>query len=184
MFLKSNYRQLLRRFRSSYRPIITQFTHHPYDELADLYPSNDIQIGITSWGPDVTCAKDVTSRLPGIYTNIANYVDWIDNTLQAANNELELGEGLQFLAFDYLLESATVSFDFQEEVQEGLLGLVISETCLNGTTDEVCSETGIYTNGYYYDQTLNQCLESNNSCLNQFQSIEDCNEKCLVELLG
>eukprot|EP01024_Parvocaulis_polyphysoides_P036433 TRINITY_DN32399_c0_g1_i5.p1 TRINITY_DN32399_c0_g1~~TRINITY_DN32399_c0_g1_i5.p1 ORF type:complete len:955 (-),score=162.08 TRINITY_DN32399_c0_g1_i5:177-2960(-) len=46
----------------------------------DGNPSEDVQVAIASWGPDVNCAG--LSGLPGVYTNVSNYVAWIDNILQ------------------------------------------------------------------------------------------------------
>eukprot|EP01026_Neomeris_dumetosa_P034032 TRINITY_DN2731_c1_g1_i3.p1 TRINITY_DN2731_c1_g1~~TRINITY_DN2731_c1_g1_i3.p1 ORF type:complete len:520 (-),score=74.17 TRINITY_DN2731_c1_g1_i3:133-1692(-) len=42
-------------------------------------PKKDILVGLTSWGPDTTCDG---LGLPGVYNNIATYVDWITSVLE------------------------------------------------------------------------------------------------------
>eukprot|EP01023_Acetabularia_acetabulum_P000114 TRINITY_DN10052_c0_g3_i5.p2 TRINITY_DN10052_c0_g3~~TRINITY_DN10052_c0_g3_i5.p2 ORF type:complete len:207 (-),score=21.73 TRINITY_DN10052_c0_g3_i5:1103-1723(-) len=38
-------------------------------------PGNDVQLGIVSWGPDITCTG--ADGLPGLYTNVTKYASWV-----------------------------------------------------------------------------------------------------------
>eukprot|EP01026_Neomeris_dumetosa_P045436 TRINITY_DN38483_c1_g1_i6.p1 TRINITY_DN38483_c1_g1~~TRINITY_DN38483_c1_g1_i6.p1 ORF type:complete len:288 (-),score=53.00 TRINITY_DN38483_c1_g1_i6:241-1104(-) len=40
--------------------------------------SERIQVGLTSWGPDVSCAG--FKGFPGVYTRVATFIEWIDTT--------------------------------------------------------------------------------------------------------
>eukprot|EP01025_Chloroclados_australasicus_P034584 TRINITY_DN3533_c0_g1_i1.p1 TRINITY_DN3533_c0_g1~~TRINITY_DN3533_c0_g1_i1.p1 ORF type:complete len:555 (+),score=65.17 TRINITY_DN3533_c0_g1_i1:211-1875(+) len=53
----------------------------PFDD-----PGQDILIGLTSWGPDITCAG---GKLPGVYTRVGSYVDWIQKKLKTYSDYYE-----------------------------------------------------------------------------------------------
>eukprot|EP01025_Chloroclados_australasicus_P061834 TRINITY_DN8122_c1_g1_i13.p1 TRINITY_DN8122_c1_g1~~TRINITY_DN8122_c1_g1_i13.p1 ORF type:complete len:655 (-),score=83.08 TRINITY_DN8122_c1_g1_i13:891-2789(-) len=55
-------------------------------------PKNIIQVGITSWGPDGQCAG--LQGLPGVYTRVEAYIDWIEDTLERINQKFGLGVSL------------------------------------------------------------------------------------------
>lgn len=46
---------------------------------------NDKLYGVTSWG--IGCGRE---SLPGIYTKVANYYDWVVNTIQTHSQSLPL----------------------------------------------------------------------------------------------
>eukprot|EP01025_Chloroclados_australasicus_P064502 TRINITY_DN8628_c0_g3_i2.p1 TRINITY_DN8628_c0_g3~~TRINITY_DN8628_c0_g3_i2.p1 ORF type:complete len:335 (-),score=36.62 TRINITY_DN8628_c0_g3_i2:632-1636(-) len=48
------------------------------DNLED--PMYDVLVGLTSFGPDVICGGSL--YLPGVYTKVSSFVDWIDNSLK------------------------------------------------------------------------------------------------------
>lgn len=52
-------------------------TYEPDGKIEEGFPDLDIVVGITSFGEDKDCGE---SDLPGVYTRISSFTDWIERT--------------------------------------------------------------------------------------------------------
>eukprot|EP01023_Acetabularia_acetabulum_P003452 TRINITY_DN1143_c0_g1_i3.p1 TRINITY_DN1143_c0_g1~~TRINITY_DN1143_c0_g1_i3.p1 ORF type:complete len:418 (+),score=38.17 TRINITY_DN1143_c0_g1_i3:132-1385(+) len=138
----------------------------------------DYQVGITSWGLSSAC--DGLVGLPGVYTAVAYYEDWIDG----------------------VLEKISTSYpELQEHIQQVLTGTYIPSTSTNGSVYQSssndihpdCLLEVDYGNGegffpsYYFSATTGQCVEFAWTGLrfnaNNFKDQQECEKKCPTQLI-
>eukprot|EP01025_Chloroclados_australasicus_P059445 TRINITY_DN7515_c0_g1_i1.p1 TRINITY_DN7515_c0_g1~~TRINITY_DN7515_c0_g1_i1.p1 ORF type:complete len:466 (-),score=46.07 TRINITY_DN7515_c0_g1_i1:503-1840(-) len=156
-------------------------------EFQNIPATNDIQVGITSWGPDVTCGGGA-AILPGVYTNVANYVDWIDEILGDIEAGFSDGAGGVFASIvqtdgdgddaGSIEYGRTVTGD---SIAPRLTELAqIPEECLEDVDPGPCDDR---TARYYYNRDRNQCETFvYGGCFgnsNNFMTFSNCQDTCV-----
>eukprot|EP01023_Acetabularia_acetabulum_P063081 TRINITY_DN7877_c0_g2_i12.p1 TRINITY_DN7877_c0_g2~~TRINITY_DN7877_c0_g2_i12.p1 ORF type:complete len:403 (-),score=64.00 TRINITY_DN7877_c0_g2_i12:405-1613(-) len=127
----------------------------------------NIQIGITSWGPDSTCST-IRGSFPGVYTKVSNYVSWLDETLALIQtNYPELAD-----AIAVVLEQQTPPLAKAPPPDVGTDCLLQAEYGFGEASVP----------SFYYDSSTSQCVEfiwsgrgGNN---NNFATASDCKQTC------
>eukprot|EP01025_Chloroclados_australasicus_P065523 TRINITY_DN8927_c0_g1_i3.p1 TRINITY_DN8927_c0_g1~~TRINITY_DN8927_c0_g1_i3.p1 ORF type:complete len:461 (+),score=9.87 TRINITY_DN8927_c0_g1_i3:123-1505(+) len=166
-------------------PLIASNVTFLQSEFQKGSPWDDVQVGITSWGPDMTCGGgDVI--LPGVYTNVANYVTWIDEVLSVIKT-LDIGniqyaytkyEDLYDDRIGYQEDVANV-FQISLEIPKLDVVLELPDKCLEDVLPGYCNQQ---IERYYYDSVLKVCRNfTYTGCFgnrNNFETLSSCKETC------
>eukprot|EP01025_Chloroclados_australasicus_P022426 TRINITY_DN23128_c0_g1_i2.p1 TRINITY_DN23128_c0_g1~~TRINITY_DN23128_c0_g1_i2.p1 ORF type:complete len:429 (-),score=36.00 TRINITY_DN23128_c0_g1_i2:1295-2401(-) len=135
----------------------------------DSGSSQSYQVGITSWGPDTDCGN--VSELPGVYTNVQYFEEWIDGTLEKIKSDFpELANSIDEIVMP---NTGPVSVTADQQFQS------LNPNCLLDI-DYGFGEG--YILSYYFNKSSGQCQEFGWSGLgnneNNFRTKEDCEKTC------